>query len=115
MIENVDLFYLPSKSFLTIEGKLTKNDGTLLADTDNVTLINNGIMFLFDRIEYQIGDKVIENINYPKHSSLMKGLLSCPKNFENSGLNMCWAIDNKNGVARLTPCTDDGFKKNTIK
>jgi hypothetical protein len=45
----------------------------------------------------------------------MKGLLSCPKNFENSGLNMCWAIDNKNGVARLTPCTDDGFKKNTIK
>ncbi len=89
IIENQDLFYLPSKSFLTIKGKLSKNDGTKLADTDAVTLVNNGIMFLFDRIEYQIGDKIIEYINYPGHSSLMKGLLSYPINFENSGLNMC--------------------------
>ncbi len=52
IIENQDLFYLPSKSFLTIKGKLTKSDGAALADTDAVTLVNNGIMFLFDRIEY---------------------------------------------------------------
>ncbi len=85
------MFYLPSKSFLTIKGKLTKSDGTSLVDTDAVTLVNNVIMFLFDRIEYQIEDKVIECVNYPKHSSLMKGLLSYQNNFENSGLNMCWA------------------------
>jgi hypothetical protein len=59
---------------LTIKDKLTENDGTSIADTDAVTLVNNGIMFLFDRIEYQIGDKVIEYINYSGHSSLMKGL-----------------------------------------
>ncbi len=68
IIENQDLFYLPSKSFLTIKGKLTKNN----TDTDAVTLVNNGII-LFDKIEYQIGDKVIEYINFPGHSSLMKG------------------------------------------
>jgi uncharacterized protein YneR len=79
IIEDQDLFYFPSKSFLTIKGKLTKNYGSQLADTDAVTLVNNAIMFLFDRIEYQIGDKVINYINYPVHSSLMKGLLSYPK------------------------------------
>jgi hypothetical protein len=109
VIENQDLYYLPYKSFLTIKGKLTKTDGTALANTDAVTLINNGIMFLFSTIEYQIGDKVIEYINYPGHSSLMKGLLSYPNNFENSGLNMCWTLDTNDGEASLT--TNDGFKK----
>ena len=109
IIENQDLFYLPSKSFLKIKGKLTKNDGTKIDDKDAVTLVNNVIMFLFDRIEYQIGDKVIEYINYPGHSSLMKGLLSYPNNFENSGLNMCWALDTNDGAASLT--ANNGFKK----
>ena len=101
VIENQDLFYLPSKSFLTIKGKLTKADGTALADTDVVTLVNNAMMFLFDRIEYQIGDKLIEYINNPGHCSLMKGLLSYPLNFENSGINMLWVLDKNTGVASL--------------
>jgi len=109
IIENQDLYYLPSKSFLTFKGKLTKDDGTELAHTDVVTLINNGIMYLFDRIEYQIGDKSIEYINYPGHSSLMKGLLSYPDNFENSGLNMCWQLDKGTGTPNLT--TNAGFKQ----
>ena len=66
---------------MTIKGKLTKTDGTKLADTDVVTLVNNAIMFLFDRIEYQIGDKVIETINHHGQYSLMKVLLSYPKDF----------------------------------
>ena len=102
VIENQDLFYLPSKSFLTIKGKLTKADGTSLVDTDVVTLINNAMMFLFDRIEYQIGDKLIEYINDPGHCSLMKGLLSYPLNFENSGMNMLWVLDKNTGVASLS-------------
>src|SRR5882724_6948555 len=66
-------------------------------------------MYLFDRIEYQIGDKSIEYINYPGHSSLMKGLLSYPDNFENSGLNMCWQLDKGTGTPNLT--TNAGFKQ----
>jgi hypothetical protein len=108
IIENQDLFYLPSKSFLTIKGKLVKSDGTKLLDTDVVTLVNNGVMFLFDRIEYQIGDKVIENITHPGQCSLMKGLLSYPKDFENTGLNMCWLLDRGKGEASLT--ANQGFK-----
>jgi len=109
IIENQDLYYLPSKSFLTIKGKLVKKlDGAKLADTDAITLVNNGAMFLFNRMEYQIGDKVIETINYPGHSSLMKGLLSYPKDFENTGLNMGWVLDKSKGEAHLT--SNEAFK-----
>ena len=114
IIENQDLYYLPSKSFLTIKGKLTKTDGTALADTDAVTLVNNGMMFLFDRIEYQIGDKVIEYISYPGHSSLMKGLLSYPMSFENSvGMNMCWVLDKVTGAASIK--SNSGFGERHYK
>jgi hypothetical protein len=68
-------------------------------------------MFLFDRKEYQIGDNVIEYINYLGHSPLMKGLLSYPNNFENNGLNVCWALDKNAGAASLTAVVNDGFKK----
>jgi hypothetical protein len=37
IVESQDLFYLPSKSFLTIKGKLTKNEGSALDNTDAVT------------------------------------------------------------------------------
>jgi len=108
LIENQDLFYLPSKSFLTIKGKFVKSDGAKLADTDVATLVNNGIMYLFDRIELQIGDKVIEYINHPGQCTLMKGLLSYPKDFEYTGLNMCWTLDKGRGDASLI--SNNGFK-----
>jgi len=43
----------------------------------------------------------------------MKGLLSYPKGFENSGLNMCWALDRGNGEASTT--TNEGFKVRRYK
>ncbi len=47
-----NFFYLPTKSFLIIKGNLTKNDITLLADTDAITSVNNTMMFLFDRFPH---------------------------------------------------------------
>jgi hypothetical protein len=70
-------------------------------------------MFLFDRTEYQIGDKVIEYIKYLGHSSLTKGLLSYANNFENIGLKICWALDKNAGAESLTAFVNDGFKKKT--
>jgi hypothetical protein len=37
----------------------------------------------------------------------MKGLLSYPKDFENTGLNMCWVLDKGKGEASLS---NNGFK-----
>ena len=46
-IELQDIFTQPSESFLIIEGQLLKNDGTLYGDDDNVSITNNGLMYLF--------------------------------------------------------------------
>ena len=52
-IETQDLFTHPSESYLIIEGRLTKADGTAYANDANVTLTNNALMHLFSCIKYQ--------------------------------------------------------------
>ena len=59
-IETQDIFTHPSESFLIIEGQLTKDDGTPYADADVISLTNNGMMYLFKNIKYQLSEKVIE-------------------------------------------------------
>ena len=50
-IETQDIFTHPSKSFLIIEGKLTKKaDDTVYDNNDRITLTNNGLMHLVKRI-----------------------------------------------------------------
>ena len=44
-IETQDLFTHPSESFLLIEGRLTKADGTAYANADNISLTNNAIYY----------------------------------------------------------------------
>ena len=51
-IETQDIFTHPSESFLNIEGQLTKDDDTLYADADLITLTNNGMLYLFKFIKY---------------------------------------------------------------
>ena len=42
-IETQDIFTHPSESFLLIEGQLIKDDDTVYANADVITLINNGV------------------------------------------------------------------------
>ena len=53
-IELQDVFTQPSESYLIFEGCLTKTDGTLYANADEVALTNNAIMHLFSRIEFHL-------------------------------------------------------------
>ena len=46
-IESQDIFTHPSESYLIFEGCLTKADGTLYANADEIALTNNAIMHLF--------------------------------------------------------------------
>ena len=43
-IQTQDIFYHPSESYLLFEGQLVKADGTAYANTDVVTITNNGIV-----------------------------------------------------------------------
>ena len=97
-IETQYLFTHPSESYLIIEGRLTKNDGTLYANADNVALTNNAIMHLFSNIKYQLSGQEIESLFYPGQATTMMGLLKYPDDFSKSiGLNQLWYKDT--GVA----------------
>lgn len=94
IIENQDAYFLPSKSYLRVEGKLTKENGRELINNEDLsTLVNNAVMFLFQRIEYQINDKIIEYVNEPGYATLMKGLLSYPYQYAITGGNCGWSLD----------------------
>ena len=93
-IELQDIFTHPSESFLLIEGELLKNDGTRYADADNITITNNGIMYLFKRIRYDLAEKEIEFVQNPGQATTMLGLLKYPDDFSKSiGLNQLWYKD----------------------
>ena len=49
-IESQDIYTHPAESFLVIEGELVKNNDNNYVDADNITLINNGMMYLFSDI-----------------------------------------------------------------
>ena len=59
-IESQDIFTHPSESYLIFVGSLTKTDGTLYVNADEVALTNNAIMHLFSRIEYHLSNQLIE-------------------------------------------------------
>ena len=93
-IETQDIFTHPSESYLIIEGQLTKDDDTLYADADVISLTNNGMMYLFKNIKYQLSEIVIEQVQYPGQATTMLGLLKCPDDFSKShGTNQLWNKD----------------------
>lgn len=77
-IENEDVYTFPWDSLIYIEGKVLKPDGT--APSTTAKFVNNGIMFLFDEIRYEIGGKTIDSVRNPGITTTMKGYLSYNKN-----------------------------------
>ena len=49
-IESQDVFTHPSESYWIFEGCLTKADGTVYANADEIALTNNAIMHLFTEL-----------------------------------------------------------------
>ena len=93
-IETQDIFTHPSESFLIIEGRLLKADGTAYDPANLITLTNNGMMHLFKRIRYDLSGQEIENIMNVGQATTMLGLLKYPDDFSKSkGLNQLWYKD----------------------
>jgi len=94
VINQEDLYVQPSKSYLIIEGRLTKNDGTTYVDADLISIISNGLAYLFKSIRYQLNGQDLEYINNPGHASTMMGLLTYPDDYGKSrGLDQLWSKD----------------------
>ena len=110
-IETQDIFTHPSESYLIITGQLLKADGTPYDAANRVTLANNGIMYLFKRIRYELSGQEIENIINVGQATTMLGLLKYPDDFSKSkGLNQLWYKDTKNTTAVEGNNLNVGFK-----
>ena len=118
-IESQDIYTHPAESFLVIEGQLAAPVAPPLAgvgpyaDADVVTLINNGMMYLFSDVRYHLASHEIEVLQNPGHATTMLGLLKYPDDFTKSqGLNQLWLpdtnIDNNNIANKVD---NKGFKK----
>ena len=69
---------------------------------------NNGMMYLFKNIKYQITEKTIEEVQYPGQATTMLSLLKYPDDFSKShGINHLWYKDT---ATAADPATNIGFK-----
>jgi hypothetical protein len=73
-VTSKDTIVHPAGSYLLVDGRLKKNDGTAYAAADKVTLVNNGIMYLFDSIKRQLSEE-IEQVIPTGQATTMLGLL----------------------------------------
>ena len=108
-IEAQDIYTHPAESYLIVDGELIKNNNNRYEDADNITLINNGIMYLFSDVRYHLASHEIEVLQNPGHASTMLGMLKYPDDFYKAhGLNQLWFKDND-----LEPDQEanKGFKK----
>ena len=97
-IQTQDIFTHPCESYLIIEGRLTKENGT---PYDNIiSITNNAMMHLFKRIRYDLSGHETENIVHPGRATTMLGLLKYPDDFSKSmGLNQSWYKDTSDAAA----------------
>ena len=94
IIETQDIFTHPSESYLIIEGALLRNNGNSYGNNDPISITNNGMMYLFKRIRYDLSGQEIENLINPGQATTMLGLLKYPDDFSKSkGLNQLWYKD----------------------
>ena len=116
-IESQDIYTHPAESFLIIDGRLRKtnppgapadpNDPLALDDADVVTLINNGMMYLFSDIRYHLASHEIEVLQNPGRATTMLGLLKYPDDFVKSqGLNQLWLKDENSGTTEIRIAQD---------
>ena len=93
-IETQDIFTHPSESYLIIEGRLLKENGNEYGNNDLISITNNGMMYLFKRIRYDLSGQEIESLIHPGQATTMLGLLKYPDDFSKSkGLNQLWYKD----------------------
>ena len=120
-IESQDIYTHPAESFLVIEGELRRRaravaDGAVqyYANDAVVTLINNGMMYLFSDVRYHLASHEMEVLQNPGQATTMLGLLKYPDDFNKSfGMNQLWVEDENTGAAEIRPAQDafnNGFK-----
>lgn len=110
VVENQDLFTHPHESYLYVKGALVKSsDDSAYAATDKIALVNNAVAYLFSNVRFQIGDKTVDEINYPGFASTMKGIVSYGPEHQAILANRGWILDSA-GASSADDTTNLVFK-----
>lgn len=91
-IQHQDLCVLPSESFIYIEGKTTKLDGSVVEKTN---IANNGVSFLFDEIRYELNGHELDKTRNVGITSTLKNFVSLNSNESKMLLNAGWLCPDK--------------------
>ncbi|KAK4874038.1 hypothetical protein RN001_013398 [Aquatica leii] len=100
-----DMCTLPSQSYLYIEGKLRKEDGSISL---NAKFANNGLAFLFSEIRYEMNGIVVDSVTKVGLTTTMKGLISHTPTesikYQNSGWYPTSEIKTTNTLGQFNVC-----------
>ena len=102
-VENSDNYFRPCDSEIEFEGKVVKETGGEVYKKAEavLALINNGLMYLFDNIKYELSSTEIESVYQPGQATTMFGLLTKNNAYnEGGGLNSLWLPDDDDGTAK---------------
>lgn len=102
-IHQEDAYTLPSESYIYIEGRVLKYDGT--AGT-TVPFINNSMAFLFEEIRYEISGIMVDSTKKVGITSTLKGLISLKPHEMNVAKPAGWSLPDS---LTLKPNTDGYF------
>lgn len=92
-LQHQDLFTYPSQSFLCLEGRFLKEDGSGKPTTSIIS--NNAFAYLFDEIRYELCGSEIDRVRNPGITSTMKGYASFSKSTLHEIQSFGWS-DKKN-------------------
>ncbi|XP_050420245.1 uncharacterized protein LOC126833134 [Adelges cooleyi] len=88
-INQQDLYTFPAESYLYMQGTINK-PATV---TEEVLFVNNGAMFLFDEIRYELNSIEIDKIRNPGITTTIKGYISIPHGSVHRYQNAGWDSD----------------------
>ena len=83
--QNQDAWFLPSESYLRIEGNLVTNAGGALGDDAAVAFVNTGILQLFSTVRYYLGTQVIEYFENAGITTTIHNYLTKSRNYQGQG------------------------------
>ena len=100
-VQNSDNYFRPCDSELEFEGQVVKATGGTYKKAEAIfTLINNGLMHLFDNIKYELSGQEIDSVYHPGQAISMYKLLTKNQAYvDGSGLSSCWVPDDSKGEA----------------
>lgn len=94
-IQNQDAYILPSKSSLHIQGRLTKEDNTVVVHT---SMVNNAVCHMFEEMRYELNTTEIERVKRVGLTTLMKAFFSLNPNQDSLMENAGWIINDQRSL-----------------